>query len=746
MTIPWDGKAHFAPQIQFLATSFARGEWPLWTPNVFAGHPQVADPQSMLFSPPFIVLALLDSAPGPWVIDSVVFAMLFLAGIFIILFTRDLGWHGGAGLVAAIVFAFGAAMAWRLQHFGQVLSLAYMAPTLFLLNRALSDRALGARTLYGALAGLVAAFIVLGRDQVGLLCLYVLVAFAATRVLPGPVNSLPTRILQAVPPLAAGSLTALALVVLPIALTLALAEQSNRPEITFEGAGAGSLHPALLLTAIVPHLYGAAGEMANYWGPPSFAWEGTGLYLAQNMGLVYIGAVPLLLIMLAVLSGDIWRREILFFTLAWIIILVYALGWYTPLFRWAYDFLPGISFYRRPADAVFLLGGLAALVAAYAAHRLIDAARLDAGLLRARLAIVAAAVLAFFILAAALAAAFDRLPQALPALGVAAACFALAITAILLAIQIAPIRPVAAAACLVIPTAADVIWNNGPNGASALPLASLSMLDPSGRQPTIHRLEELVEATRTATRRDRIEMVGLGYHWPNTALTHGLESTLGANPVRLDLYVRATGAGDTVALGGQRKFTPLFPSYRSPLANLLGLRFIATRDPIEEIDKSLAGNPLPIHARTPSAIIYENPDALPRALFATRALAADFDEILQSGRWPATDFETTVVLSTPEPAATPRRPGKIAITDYRNTVVSLTVTSPDGGWAVLNDVWHPWWQAEINGSKAPLLKANVLFRAVAVPPGRHTVTLRFKPLDGLFGLTSGNATRPPAPP
>ena len=214
-------------------------------------------------------------------------------------------------------------------------------------------------------------------------------------MLPGPLGTLPTRILHAVPAVVAGSVTALALVVLPIALTLALAEQSNRPEITFEGAGAGSLHPALLLTAIVPHLYGAAGEMANYWGPPSFAWEGTGLYLAQNMGLVYIGAVPLLLILLAVLTGDIWRREILFFTLAWIIILVYALGWYTPLFRWAYDFLPGISFYRRPADAVFLLGGLAALVAAYAAHRLIEAARLDPGPLRTRLAIVAAAAVSY---------------------------------------------------------------------------------------------------------------------------------------------------------------------------------------------------------------------------------------------------------------------------------------------------------------------------------------------------------------
>jgi len=746
LTIPWDGKAQFAPQVQFLAKSFARGELPLWTPNVFAGHPQIADPQSMLFSPPFVLLALTDPAPGPWVIDSVVFAMRFLAGIFIALFTRDLGWRGATGLIAAIVFAFGAAMAWRLQHFGQVLSLAYMAPTIFLLNRALSNRSVAARIGYGALAGLVAAFIVLGRDQVGLLCLYVLAAFAATRVLPGPLGTLPARILHAVPQVLAGSLTALAIVVQPIALTLALAGQSNRPEITFEGAGAGSLHPALLLTAIVPHLYGAAGEMANYWGPPSFAWEGTGLYLAQNMGLVYIGAVPLLLILIALLSGDVWRREIAFFTLAWIAILVYALGWYTPLFRWAYDFLPGISFYRRPADAVFLLGGLAALVAAYAAHRLIDAARRDAGPLRARLALAAAAVLTLLVLATALAAAFGRLPQALPAIAAAAFWFALAITAILVAIHIAPIRPVAAAACLIGPTAADVIWNNGPNGASALPLASLSMLEPDGPEPTIRRLEELLRSTRTETRRDRIEMVGLGYHWPNTPLTHGLDSTLGANPVRLDLYVRATGAGDTVALGEQRKFTPLFPSYRSPLANLLGLRFIATGDPIEVIDKSLAGNPLPIRARTPSAIIYENPDALPRALFATRALPADFDELLRSGKWPATDFETTVLLEEPVKASPPRRPGKIAITDYRNAVVTLSVISPDGGWAVLNDVWHPWWQAEINGRKAPLLKANVLFRAVAVPPGHHTVTFRFKPLEGLFDLTSGNARASPVPP
>ena len=49
---------------------------------------------------------------------------------------------------------------------------------------------------------------------------------------------------------------------------------------------------------------------------------------------------------------------------------------------------------------------------------------------------------------------------------------------------------------------------------------------------------------------------------------------------------------------------------------------------------------------------------------------------------------------------------------------------------VLNDVWHHWWQVEIDGKPAELLRANVLFRAVAVPPGRSTVRFVFRPFAG----------------
>ena len=48
------------------------------------------------------------------------------AGSAIILYFRDRGWHAAGALVAALAFAFGGAASARLQHTGQVISLAYL--------------------------------------------------------------------------------------------------------------------------------------------------------------------------------------------------------------------------------------------------------------------------------------------------------------------------------------------------------------------------------------------------------------------------------------------------------------------------------------------------------------------------------------------------------------------------------------------------------------------------------------------
>jgi len=722
VAIPWDSKAHFLPQIQFLAQSLWAGELPWWNPYVFAGQPQIADPQSMIFSPPYMALALLASSPGPWAQDATLIATMAFGGVGLIVWFRDRGWHWAGALIAALAFTFGAAMAWRIQHTGQVLSLAYLPWALLMLDRAVER----ASIVSGAAAGIFAAFIVLGRDQVALLVVYLLVARVIWLWLDH--DRTLSRLTRSLLPLAAGGMLGLALVSVPVLMTVLLAADSNRPAIDFAGAGAGSLHPANLVTLVVPQVFGAAGDMADYWGPPSFAWAGTGLFTAQNVGQSYIGAIPLLILVAAAGAGRLWDRNIRFFTLAFVVMLLYGLGWYTPAFRLMYE-LPGVSLYRRPADAVFLIGGTGAILAGYGTHVWFSEPwrRPSRGELAVVLVVLAISVFA----AVAFAIYVNRLPRlsqpaALAVLSFSGAAAALAWSRSRLALQ-----PWHAAIALVAVTAVDLGYNNGPSSSSSLPPSTFAMFEPDGRNAVVRALKSRV--VNDEVRRDRVELAGLGFHWPNASMTQRLENTLGYNPVRLSLYSRATGADDHVGLPDQRKFSALFPSYDSLLADMLGLRWIATSVPVETMDKRLRPGGLELVDTVDQAFIYENKDTLPRIMFAGTARAASFDDILNSGRWPDFNPRTTVLLeNTPSGPAVARRAGTARLARYGQTRIVIDVVSPDGGWVVLNDVWHPWWKAKVGSAPATLERANVLFRAVAVPAGRHTVVMEFRPLASVW--------------
>src|SRR5262249_9372998 len=158
----------------------------------------------------------------------------------------------------------------------------------------------------------------------------------------------------------------------------------------------------------------------------------------------------------------------------------------------------------------------------------------------------------------------------------------------------------------------DLAWNNAPNESTGLPPSVYEDLRPDTRNETVALLKERVVVT--ADRRDRVELTGIAYHWPNIGLVHGFEHVFGHNPLRLKWFYEATRAPDTVASAEQRAFSPLFPSYRSAFADLLGLRFILTGVPVEQIDTSLQPGDLTFIARTAEAYVYENPRALPRVM------------------------------------------------------------------------------------------------------------------------------------
>jgi hypothetical protein len=728
VTIPYDAKALFQAELQFLANAIHQGQSPFWSPNVFGGMPQIADPQSLIFSP-MVLLALLAPHPTFHSLDVAVLALLALSGLAVLMFFRDRGWHPAGGIVAALAFAFGASAAWRIQHIGQIESFVFFAVALWLLARAL-DRA---SVPYGIAAGVAAALMLLQPDQVAFLAALFLAGYVVDHWLGQP--SLRGGFARSFKPLAAATLVGISIIAIPILLTVLFAESSDRAAFPYLEATRGSLHPASLLTLLVGGLF-SPDYVVPYWGPYSVAWDPKRLFLSPNMSQLYAGTLPVLTILCFGLArGVAWTREVRVFSVAGLALVVYALGSYTPLYHVIFGLLPGVNAFRRPADATFLIGGMTAILGGYLVHRVASGTMPQ--MRRRHWAIAAALVAAAFVAAVAVALSAGHLQDALAPLAKAAGWIGASALA-LLALRRLPARSSAFAVMVVAPLmAADLGANNGPSESTALPPKRFDILDPDTKNETILLLKRLLGVPLPSDRRDRVELLGVGFEWPNAPMIHGFDHTLGYNPLRSADVSDATGARDYIAGPDQRTFSPLFPSYRSLLADMLGLRYIVSSVPIGQVDPNLKAGDLRFLARTHEGNIYENPRALPRVLFAVNWLAADFDWLIETGNWPDFDPRSTVLFeaetgAVPPPPRSPAEcPHTLArLVHYENTVVEIDADSVCGGYVVLNDVWQQWWTVTVDGKPADILHANVLFRAVEVTPGRHKVRFEFKPIEG----------------
>jgi hypothetical protein len=668
--------------------------------------------------------------------DTYVLGLLLLGGLAFAQFGRERGWHPAAQVVAALVFAFGASASWRLQHVGQVQSFACFAVAFWLLARALAHSSWRSGLAAGAAAGVM----VVTPDQIAYLGVLVLAAYVVWFVAKDRAPS--AAISRSWRPLLAGGLVGLAIVAVPLMMTVLFSEASNRAEIDYAEAARGSLHPAFLLTAFIGDLFGAADPKVDFWGPSSASWAPGSLTLSQNMGQVYVGALPLLAVIMWLAGG--WQRivpEARFVLGALAAMLVYALGAYTPLFPLIFAWLPGADLFRRPADATFMIGALMALASGFALDaiiRLTDMRRHLLSLMVAGTCIVAACAGSIVI-----ASSTGVLVQAWPAIVTGGGWLALALLILALVPRLGMMqhvsRPLAATVVvsLSLAIAADLKLNNGPNESTATSPLRYAVLEPNTDNDTIAYLKAvLARGHRDPARRDRVELLGSEFHWPNLGMIHGFDTAFGYNPLHMAEFTEATGAKDHMGGALERTFTPMFPSYRSVFAEMLGLRYVVSSVPVERVDRSLKPGDLTLLARTRDGFIYENRQALPRAMFVGSARIADFGTLLEEGLPADFDPRKTVLLEKPAddapvPVASAKMPeAKVRLVSYANTEVLIEVESATAGYVVLNDVWHPWWTATVNDDEADILKANVLFRAVQVEPGKSIVRFSFRPLDG----------------
>lgn len=63
----------------------------------------------------------------------------------------------------------------------------------------------------------------------------------------------------------------------------------------------------------------------------------------------------------------------------------------------------------------------------------------------------------------------------------------------------------------------------------------------------------------------------------------------------------------------------------------------------------------------------------------------------------------------------------------------IEVEAPARGFLVLADQDYAGWHATVNGTPAPILRANYLFRLVEVPAGTSTVEFIYRPASLIVG-------------
>ncbi|MBI3782443.1 MAG: YfhO family protein [Deltaproteobacteria bacterium] len=678
------------------------GYLPLWNPYQYCGMPLMA---TVLYGPFYPLNIFFLLIPRTEIaIECTVVLHIFAAGLFMYLYARSIGLGRGAALVAAATFMFSGFLASQALWFTPAISAAAWLPLAWLaIERIAGD----GRARWAVLLGVAVAMPILaGWLQTWLYSMYGIAAYSAARVLVA--TSRPNerqRLARTVVLLAVGVVLGACFAAVQVLPTMELQQLGPRRP------GGLSLAQTLIYGATPPAKL-LAETVNSDTGAPRFS---------------YLGILTLLLAPLAFFKNkDRWRPLFLWCLLS--VSAAIALTLYTPVFE-VYRKLPVGGWFRVPYRILYLYV-IAGSVLCGIGFDAIASLKHD----EPRGKTWSMLVLALAIPAVWRWSGFAP-PRSLIYFGVSG-------VGVSAALVCGPVVRRALLPALGVFLAVDLFLASENNAQH--PYHNTAVIDAD------HEAFDYISAHQELGR----TYINSGNPFFDYAAMskqgtlRGIYSITDYEPLSLDRYGRfyplleGPNAIDyNVQTFMGRLILDPTPE-RMKLFEMMGIRFAAVGRFAIPLRQGLekAGWQLVLTPQKGNLVVYENPTPFPRAFVATNvAFKADGDEALAALSDASFDpRKITILESDTRPAVPPSGAADEGISSARVTyyapmrvTIDTDVSAP--GYLVLTDTFYPGWRAAIDGKDTQIYVADYLFRGVAVPAGKHTVTFRYVPLRFAIG-------------
>ncbi len=709
------------PRIAALGRALREGAWPVWEPGLGFGQPLLADPSvQVLYPTTWLALVL------PWGTAYTAFVLthLFVAFLGTVRLAARFGAGRTGSWVAGLAFVLSGPVQSVLNLWHHFAGTAWM-PWVLLATDAVARRPSVRATL--ALAVTLALQVLAGSADVCAMTLALAIVVATTRMLARRRR-------------ANGAAFASCLAALTLAAALSCAlwwpaadvlSRSVRRELPQDVRSAWSLPAAGLARLVV------ALDPARVPFEPR-RW--TSLYDRPSQPLLYslyLGLPVLALALLALFDRARARCSTALVGVA-VLAVAFAMGPHGVLYGPLAEFVPGMRVFRYPSKAMLPAALAIALLAGLGGRALAGAAR---GRLAVAFLVILGSAGSVLVMGR-----FDAASTWSPLVGMAFA-LVLALRGVRLTASLARVS-------LATLTAVDLVAAHVDLNATA-PAALLTtppavvaeaLRDDGRRVQVWDYLRPPGTAERMLGRADPYRPVT----WP-PSLDHRVVEFLAQRQVLIAATATFFGLETSFDFDNRglypRDLTDiayfLVRTEGTPVhARLLQLgavaRVLALHDPgldglrLERMLPSLTGDTIRVFSVL---------EPRPRAWLVNRARVADGAAAIGVLLDPTFDPREEAIVATPasfEPSS--RVAGSVRWLGRRADRQQLETDSPRRALLVLADAYDPGWKASVDGAPVAVLRANLAFRAVPVPEGRHRVELVYRPGPVLGGLAvSGSA-------